>query len=75
MPDDLLKKALEGRSRISTTEPDQVQYWADKFGVSKERLLEAVRKAGFAPEAVGSELKRAVSEDRNGGSGRKRRAF
>jgi hypothetical protein len=74
MPDDLLKKAREGRSRIST-EPDQVQYWADKFGVSKERLLEAVRKAGFAPEAIGRELKRAVSKDRNGGSGRKPRAF
>ena len=74
MPDDLSKKVPEDRSRIST-EPDQVQYWADKFGVSKERLLEAVRKAGFAPEAVGRELKRAVSKDRNGGSGRKPRAF
>ena len=49
MPDDLLKKAQEGRSRISTTEPDQVQYWADKFGVSKERLLEAVKKVGYSP--------------------------
>ena len=75
MPDDLLKNVPEDGSRISTTEPDQVQYWADKFGVSKERLLEAVRKAGFAPEAVGRELKRAVSKDRNGGSGRKPRAF
>ena len=74
MPDDLLKKAPEDRSRIST-EPDQLQYWADKFGVSKERLLEAVRKAGFAAEAVGRELRRAVSKDRNGGSGRKPRAF
>ena len=74
MPDDLLKKAPEDRSRIST-EPDQLQYWADKFGVSKERLLEAVRKAGFAPEAVGRELRRAVSKDRNGGSGRKPHAF
>ena len=63
MPDDL-KKTPEDRSRISITEPDQAQYWADKFGVSKERLSEAVSK-----------LKRAVSKKRNGGPGRKRRAF
>ena len=74
MPDDL-KKTPKDRSRISITKPDQAEYWADKFGVSKERLLEAVRKAGFAPEAVGRELKRAVSKKRNGAPGRKRRAF
>ena len=75
MPDDLLKNVPEDGSRISTTEPDQAQYWADRFGVSKERLSEAVSKVGFSPEAVGRELKRAVSKDWNGGSGRKRRAF
>jgi hypothetical protein len=49
MPDDLLKNVPEDGSRISTTEPDQAQYWADKFGVSKERLLEAVKKVGYSP--------------------------
>jgi hypothetical protein len=29
MPNDL-KKTPEDRSRISITEPDQAQYWADK---------------------------------------------
>ena len=49
MPDDPSKKAPEDQSRISITEPDQAQYWADKFGVSKERLLEAVKKVGYSP--------------------------
>jgi hypothetical protein len=68
MPDDLLKNVPEDGSRISTTEPDQVQYWADKFGVSKERLLEAVSKVGYSPQAIGRELKR-VSKDRDAGGG------
>jgi hypothetical protein len=34
-----------------------VQYWADKFGVSKERLSEAVRKVGHSADAVDKELK------------------
>jgi hypothetical protein len=71
MPDDLSKKAPAHRSRISITEPDQAQYWAGKFGVSKERLLEAVRKVGYSPQSIGRELKR-VSK---GEAGRKRRPF
>ena len=66
MPDDPSKKAPEDWSRISITEPDQAQYWADKFGVSKERLLEAVTKVGYSPQAIGRELK-WVSKDRHAG--------
>ena len=49
MPDDLSKKGPADRSRISLLEPHEVQYWADKFNVSKERLSEAVRKVGHSP--------------------------
>ena len=49
MPDNPSKKAPEDWSHISITEQDQAQYWADKFGVSKERLLEAVKKVGYSP--------------------------
>jgi len=35
-----------------------VQYWADKFGVSKERLSEAVRNVGHSAAAVEKELKK-----------------
>ena len=46
-------------SRINLLEPDEVQYWADKFNVSKERLSEAVRKVGHSVDAVRRELHRA----------------
>ena len=57
MPDDLSKKDPADRSRISLLEPHEVQYWADKFNVSKERLSEAVRKVGHSVDAVSRELK------------------
>jgi hypothetical protein len=56
MPDDRSNKGPQGRSRINLTEPHEVQYWADKFGVSKERLSEAVRKVGHSADAVAKEL-------------------
>jgi hypothetical protein len=43
-------------SRINLLEPDEVQYWADKFNVPKERLSEAVRKVGHSVDAVRREL-------------------
>lgn len=46
MPDDLTNKGPQDRSRISLLEPHEVQYWADKFNVSKERLSEAVKNVG-----------------------------
>jgi hypothetical protein len=35
-----------------------IQYWADKFNVSKERLSEAVKNVGHSADAVERELKR-----------------
>jgi hypothetical protein len=58
MPDDLTKRGSPDRSRISLLEPHEVQYWADKFNVSKERLSEAVRNVGQSADAVERELKR-----------------
>ena len=56
MADDPNNRGPADRSRISLLEPHEVQYWADKFGVSKERLSEAVRKVGHSVEAVSREL-------------------
>src|SRR5262249_56875585 len=58
MPDDLTNRGPQDRSRISLLEPHEVQYWADKFNVSKERLSEAVRNVGHSADAVERELKR-----------------
>jgi hypothetical protein len=57
MADDLSKRGPADRSRINLMEPYEVQYWADKFNVSKERLSEAVRKVGHSVDAVSKELK------------------
>jgi hypothetical protein len=59
MPDDL-SRAPADRSRIDLKEPHEVQYWADRFDVSKERLSEVVRKVGHSVEAVSRELKRPL---------------
>ncbi len=61
MPDDLSQKGPADRSRINLSEPYEVQYWADKFDVSKERLSEAVRKVGHSADAVSRELKKSSS--------------
>jgi hypothetical protein len=57
MPDDPAKRAPEDQSRISLLEPYEVQFWSDKFNVSKERLSEAVRKVGNSASAVEKELR------------------
>jgi hypothetical protein len=56
MEDDLSNKIPADRSRISLLEPREVQYWADKFNVSKERLSEAVHNVGHSTVAVEQEL-------------------
>jgi hypothetical protein len=58
MADDLSKRGPQDRSRINLAELYEVQDWTDKFGVSKERLSEAVRKIGHSADAVGKELQR-----------------
>jgi Protein of unknown function (DUF3606) len=58
MADDFSKRGPQDRSRISLTDPHEVQYWTDKFGVPKERLSEAVRKMGHSADIVAKELQR-----------------
>jgi hypothetical protein len=61
MPDDLTKTGAADRSKVGMKEPHEVQYWADRFNVSKERLGEAVRKVGNSADAVEKELKKGVA--------------
>jgi len=45
-------------TRISTSEDYEVRYWSEKFGVSKEDLIDAVRTSGSnSPEKVEAYLK------------------
>jgi hypothetical protein len=57
MADDLSKRGPADKSKISLLELYEVQYWADTYGVSKERLSEVVRKVGPSADAVRKELK------------------
>ena len=58
MTDNLAKKGPPDASRINLSEPYEVEYWANKLSVSKERLSEAVRKVGQSTDAVMRELQK-----------------
>ena len=56
MVDDQRMRSVQDRARINIGEDSEVQYWAEVFGVSKERLAEAVTKAGDSVRAILQEL-------------------
>ena len=55
MADDKTKTAAD-RKRINVSEAYEITYWSAKFGVSRERLEEAVKKVGPLAEDVAREL-------------------
>jgi hypothetical protein len=58
MADDKTKRAPQDAKLISLKEDYEVEYWTKKFGISRERLAEVVKKVGDSAERVGEELKR-----------------
>ncbi len=52
MADDRTLRAPQDSSRIAMGEDYEVRYWTDKFGVSRERLEEAVDAVGNGADAV-----------------------
>ncbi|MDG9882333.1 DUF3606 domain-containing protein [Pseudomonas putida CSV86] len=58
MADDLNNRGPQDRSRINLSEEWEVQYWTKKFGVTKEKLTEAVKAVGASAEAVQKHLGR-----------------
>ena len=59
MTDDPSKKGVQDRTRINTSEDYELRYWSKKFGVSQQRLKQAVEKVGNSVSAVEKELNRA----------------
>lgn len=46
------------RERINTSEDYEVRYWSEKFGVSSQELIDAVKNSGSnSPEKVEEYLK------------------
>lgn len=56
MTDDRNKRGPEDASRINLNEDYEVEYWTNRFGLSKERLKAAVDKVGVSVDAVAKEL-------------------
>jgi len=57
MADDLTKRDSPDRNRINVDEDYEVTYWSEKFGVSRDRLREAVAKVGPMVNRVEQELR------------------
>lgn len=58
MSDDKTLRAPQDASRIAMGEDYEVDYWTRRFGVSRERLQQAVDAVGNGADAVEQYLKR-----------------
>jgi hypothetical protein len=58
MSDDKTKRGFPDNALISINEPYEVQYWANKFGVSPQKLRLAVNAVGNSAAAVRNYLSR-----------------
>ena len=56
MPTDRRMRGARDRARINASEDSEVEYWAKALGVSKERLIAAIKKVGDSVQAVRTEL-------------------
>lgn len=56
MADDLNKTGTGDRSRVNVEQEHELRYWTQAWGVSPERLREAVMKAGPMVTDVAREL-------------------
>jgi hypothetical protein len=50
--DDKTKRGEPDRSLINTHEPYEVRYWSKKFGITPEKLKDAVKQVGNSASAV-----------------------
>lgn len=58
MSDDKTRTAPQDAKRISLSENYEVQYWTDRFGVSRDELEKAVEAVGHSVTAVADHLER-----------------
>ena len=56
MADDLKNRGAQDRARVNVHEEHEVRYWTEKWGVTKQQLAAAVKKAGVSVDAVAREL-------------------
>ena len=56
MSDNLKKTHPQDANRVNIHEPYEVEYWCKKWGVTKERLIAAVKAVGTSSHAVAKHL-------------------
>jgi hypothetical protein len=56
MADDKTKRAPQDGTLISLAEDEEIEFWTVKFGVSRERLAEAVEAVGHSAETIATYL-------------------
>ncbi len=56
MPDDKTKRRPQDSSKINIHEDYELNWWSDKFGVSKAKIIEAVKAVGVSASAVAKYL-------------------
>lgn len=56
MADDRSQRGPQDAARVNVNEDYEVQYWTNRFGVSADRLRQAVAKVGPSVDAVAAEL-------------------
>ena len=59
MADNTTERNSPDSKRINVNEDYEVRYWSEKFGISGEKLKQAVEKAGTSAEKVEEFLKRS----------------
>lgn len=52
MSDDLSERRPQDATKVNVNESWELDYWSKKFGVTKERLKEAVKAVGTSAAAV-----------------------
>ena len=57
MADDPTKRGPQDAARVNVHEEHEVRYWTQKFGVSKEQLVAAVKAVGPMAKDVEAKLK------------------
>jgi hypothetical protein len=56
MSDDLTKKRPQDASKVNVHEAWELKYWCGKFGVTEQKLKDAVRAVGTQSAAVARHL-------------------
>jgi hypothetical protein len=54
--DDPKDRGAQDRSRVNVRQDHEVRYWTQKWGVTKEQLVAAVKKVGVSVAAVAKQL-------------------